>query len=80
MRAPDSSVRKVRCLYTRIVPGVTGSERREGTNGTRGGIGVGGGNVDGGGNGDWNGVGSGNVDVNGDGDEAGTRTEVEVNE
>ena len=54
LRAPESSVRKARCLYTRIIPGgVTGSERREGANG------VGGGNGDGNGDRDGNGAGTG---------------------
>ena len=42
LRAPDSSVRKARCLYTR-----TRSEGREGANGVGGGFRVGGGNRDG---------------------------------
>ena len=57
---------------------VTGSEGQEGANGIVGGIGVGGGNVDG------NRVGGGNGDVTGhrdrDGAGAGTGTGVEVNE
>ena len=76
-RAPDSSVRKVWCLYKRkCTEGVTGSEGQEGANGVGGGIGVGGGNEDG------NGVGGGNGDVNGhgDGDGSGTGTGVDVNE
>ena len=42
LRAPDSSVRKARCLYTH-----TRSEGREGANGVGGGFRVGGGNRDG---------------------------------
>ena len=62
---PDSSVRKARCLYTRIVPRANG-----------GGIGVGGENVEGngvrGGNGDEDEGGDGSSeDGNGDGDENG---------
>ena len=49
---------------------VIGSEGREGANGVRGGIRVGGGN----------GGGTGDVSVDGDGDGAGTRTGVEANE
>ena len=58
--------------YAHRTEGVTGSEGREGSNGVRSGIGVGGRN------GDGNGGGGGN----GDGDEAGTGTgtEVEANE
>ena len=79
LRAPDSSVRKDRCLYTRIVPrGVTWSEGREGANGVGGRIGVGGENADG------NKVGCGNGDVSchgdGDGAGAGAGTGVEANQ
>ena len=74
LRVLDSSVRKVRCLYKRTVPGVT--EAQEGA------IGVGGEIRVGGGNGDGSGVEDGNGDVNGhgDGDGAGVETGVGVNE
>ena len=78
MRAPKSSVRKARCLYTHIIEGVAGSEGREGANTAGCWIEVGG-RV-----GDGNGVGVGieNGNVNGDrgGDGAGTRTGVGANE
>ena len=62
LRAPDSSVRKARCLYTRIV--VTGSKGREEAKRV------------GGGNGDGNGVGNG--DVNGDGSGRGVEANEET--
>ena len=63
-------------LHAHRTEEVAGPRGREGENGVGGGIGVGGGNVDG------NGVGGGNRDVNGDenGDGAGTETRVETNE
>ena len=74
MRAPDSSVRKAWCLYTRIAPG-------EAANGVGGEIGVGGGNGDGDGAGTGTGVEAnggaqnGNGDGSGDGTGTGTRVE-----
>ena len=75
LRVLDSSVRKVRCLYKRTVPGGV-TEAQEGATGVGGEIRVGGGN------GDGSGVGDGNGDVNGhgDGDGAGVETGVGVNE
>ena len=75
MRALDSSARKVRCLYTRIVPrGNQVRENWEEANGSEGGIGIGGRN------GGGNGAGGGNGSVNGDGDGAETGTGMKANE
>ena len=77
LRAPDSSVRKARCLYTRIVP--RGYNRIRGTGRSER---VGSGIRVGGGDGDGNRVENGDVNGDGDGDGTGTGTgtRVEANE